>query len=101
MPHPCRGIGDADHFCQKRYYDLNVRNHAQFVEKLHSTHSNPIKQGSCERPENWPWSGFLDHATGCEGQVEIESEWTARKREPTAGRLCPRIALPHSSQNQA
>jgi len=34
------------------------------------------------------------HATGCEGQVEIESEWTARKRERAAGRLCPAICNP-------
>ena len=29
--------------------------------------------------------------TGCEGRVEIESEWTARKRERAAGRLCPAV----------
>ena len=37
----------------------------------------------------------------CIGSVEIESEWTARKRERAAGRLCPAVELPHSSQNQA
>ncbi len=96
-----RLIGDADHFWQKRYYDFNVRNHAQFVEKLHYIHWNPVKKGLCERPEDWPWSSFLHHATGGEGRVEIESEWTARQRERAAGRLCPAIELPHSSQNQA
>jgi hypothetical protein len=30
-----RLIGDADHFWQKRCYDFNVRNHAQFFEKVH------------------------------------------------------------------
>ena len=45
-----RLIGDADHFWQKRYYDFNVRNHAQFVEKLHYIHWNPVKKGLCERP---------------------------------------------------
>jgi REP-associated tyrosine transposase len=40
-----RLIGDADHFWQKRYYDFNVRNHAQFVEKLHYIHWNRVKQG--------------------------------------------------------
>ena len=53
-----RLIGDADHFWQKRYYDFNVRNHAQFVEKLHYTHWNPVKRGLCERPEDWPWTAF-------------------------------------------
>jgi REP element-mobilizing transposase RayT len=67
-----RLIGDADHFWQKRYYDFNARNHAQFLEKLHYIHWNPVKQGLCERPEDWPCSSFLHHATGCEGRVEIE-----------------------------
>src|SRR6266478_9071543 len=44
---------------------------------------------------------FHHHAIGCEGRVEIESEWTARKRERAAGRLCPAVELPHSSQNRA
>ena len=96
-----RLIGDADHFWQKRYYDFNVRNHAQFIEKLHYIHWNPVKKGLCEFPEDWPWSSFLYHATGVEGRVEIESEWTARQRERATGRLCPAVELPHSSQNQA
>ena len=96
-----RLIGDAEHFWQKRYYDFNVRDHAQFVEKLHYIHCNPVKAGLCEHPEDWPWSSFLHHATGGEGRVEIESEWTARKRERAAGTLCPSVELPHSSQNRA
>ena len=91
----------AEHFWQKRYYDLNIRNHAQFIEKLRYIHRNPVKAGLCERPEDWDWSSFRHYATGCEGRVEIESEWTARKRERAAGKLCPTIELPHSSQTQA
>jgi putative transposase len=96
-----RLIGDADHFWQKRYYDFNIRNHPQFVEKLSYIHRNPVKRGLCERSEDWEWSSFRHYATGCEGRVEIESEWTARKRERAAGRLCPAVELPHSSQNRA
>jgi putative transposase len=96
-----RLIGDGDHFWQKRYYDFNIRNYPQFVEKLRYIHRNPVKLGLCERPEDWEWSSFRHYATGCEGRVEIESEWTARKRERAAGRLCPAVELPHSSQNRA
>ena len=96
-----RLIGDADHFWQKRYYDFNIRTHAQFVEKLRYIHRNPVKAGLCERPEGWAWSSFCHYATGCEGRMEIESEWTARTRERAAGTLCPARALPHSSQNRA
>ena len=60
-----------------------------------------MKRGLCERPEDWRWSSFLHHATGAEGRVEIESEWTARKREREAGTLRAAVGLPHSSQNTA
>ena len=85
----------------KRYYDFNIRNYSQFVEKLRYIHRNPVKAGLCERPEDWEWSSFRHYATGCEGRVEIESEWMARKRERAAGRLCPVIELLHSSQKPA
>jgi putative transposase len=82
------------HFWQKRYYDFNIRNHEQFVEKLRYIHRNPVKKGLCARPEDWQWSSFRHYATGCESQVEIESEWTARRRERAAGRLLPTIYNP-------
>jgi putative transposase len=96
-----RLIGGAEHFCQKRYYDFNIRNREQFVEKLRHIHHNPVQRGLCARAEEWEWSSFLQYATGCEGRVEIECEWAARKRERAAGRLCPAVELPHSSQKRA
>ena len=59
-----RLIADAEHFWQKRYYDFNVRNYRQFVEKLRYIHRNPVKRGLCERPEDWQWSSFRHYATG-------------------------------------
>jgi hypothetical protein len=96
-----RLIGELEHFWQKRYYDFNIRNHEQFVEKLGYIHRNPVKRGLCESAEEWEWSSFLQYATGCEGRVEIECEWAARKGERAAGRLCPAVELPHSSQKRA
>jgi len=96
-----RFIGDAEHFWQKRYYDFNVRNPRQFVEKLRYIHRNPVARGLCDRPEQWPWSSFHHYATGVEGAVEIESEWTANQRERAAGRMCPLVDVPHSSQQKA
>lgn len=93
--------GENQHFWQKRYYDFNVRNSRQFVEKLRYIHRNPVRRGLCERAEDWPWSSFRHYAAGCEGVVEIESEWTARKRERLAGTLRPSLSLPHSSENRA
>jgi putative transposase len=103
-----RLIGCQLHFWQKRYYDFNVRNYRQFAEKLRYIHNNPVKRGLCARPEDWLESSFLPWATGCEGRVEIECEWTARRRERAAGKLCPSVELPlftselpHSSQKRA
>jgi putative transposase len=95
-----RMIGEAEHFWQKRYYDFNVRNHSQFVEKVWYIHRNPVKRELCETPEDWEWSSFRHYATGGEGRVEIESEWTARARERAAGRLRPAVVLSHSSQHR-
>ena len=89
-----RWIGRAEHFWQKRYYDHNVRDYEEFNEKLRYIHRNPVKRGLCERPEDWEWNSFRHHATGREGRVEIESEWTARKRERAAGRLRAAVEMP-------
>ena len=53
-----RLIGEAEHFWQKRYYDFNVGNEPQFVEKLRYIHRNPVKRGLCARAEDWEWSSF-------------------------------------------
>jgi len=53
-----RLLGNAEHFWQKRYYDFNIRNYPQFVEKLRYIHRNPVKRGLCELPEDWEWSSF-------------------------------------------
>ncbi len=54
----------------------------------------PSVPDACERPEDWEWSSFRQYAIGCEGQVEIECEWTARKRERATGTLCPAVERP-------
>src|SRR5260370_27377558 len=66
----------------------------QFVEKLSYIHRNPVKQGLCERPEDGDWSSFRHYAAGAEGRVEIESGWTARKRERAGGRNFSRVEKP-------
>ena len=69
------------HFWQTRYYDFNVSSGKKFDEKLHYIHRNPVVRGLVEKPEDWQWSSFLHYADGLAGPVEIESEWTARRRE--------------------
>jgi len=76
---------------QTRYYDFNVRTEKKRVEKLRYIHRNPVRRGLVEKPEDWPWSSFRHYATGIEGAVEIESEWTARRRERMGLPLIVRI----------
>jgi putative transposase len=74
-------IRGRQHFWQARYYDFNVWTKRKRVDKLRYMHRNPVKRGLVEKPEDWSWSSFRHYLTGAEGVVEIESEWTGRKRE--------------------
>jgi putative transposase len=71
----------AEPFWQVRYYDFNVWSERKFVEKLRYIHRNPVTRGLVARPEDWPWSSYRHYANGEEGPVQIESQWTARRRE--------------------
>jgi putative transposase len=71
----------TDPFWQARYYDFNVWGERKFVEKLRYIHRNPVTRGLVTRPENWVWSSFRHYVNSEVGRVEIESEWTARRRE--------------------
>jgi putative transposase len=70
-------------FWQPRYNDFNVRRERKRLEKLRYLHRNPVKRGLVAAPEDWAWSSFRHYLTGKEGVVEIESRWTAQKREAT------------------
>jgi putative transposase len=72
---------DLPRFWQVRYYDFPVWTDRKRVEKLRYIHRNPVHRGLVARPEDWKWSSFVHYATGTAGIVEIESQWTARRRE--------------------
>src|SRR5258708_24999790 len=69
------------------------------VEKLRHIHPQPGKAriggaSVVERLQDWLWSSFHHYLTGEEGVVEIESHWTATRREnqgiyPTVRRRDP------------
>jgi putative transposase len=77
-------------FWQARYYDFNVHSERKRIEKLQYMHRNPVARGLVGAPENWAWSSFHHWATGIEGTVEIESHWTARRREQS-GEVAPEL----------
>ncbi|HUY81635.1 MAG TPA: hypothetical protein VMU92_07920 [Acidobacteriaceae bacterium] len=68
-------------FWQARYYDFNVYTMRKRIEKLRYMHRNPVKRGLMAQPEQWSWSSFRHYATGEAGIVEIESPWTATRRD--------------------
>jgi putative transposase len=68
-------------FWQPRYYDFNVFSEKKQKEKLKYIHRNPVSRGLATQPCDWPWSSFNHWSTGAIGTVEIESQWTAARRE--------------------
>jgi len=68
-------------FWQARYYDFNVFTPDKRVEKLRFMHRNPVKRGLVSDPADWAWSSFRHYATGQQRTVEVESDWTAAKRD--------------------
>jgi putative transposase len=68
-------------YWQARYYDFNVHSAEKTTEKLRYIHCNPVARGLVEKPEDWAWSSFRHYATGETGSVEIDSFWTAWRRE--------------------
>jgi putative transposase len=72
---------DQKQFWQRRYYDFNISTNEKHIEKLRYIHRNPVVRGLVTRPEDYRWSSFNHYAVGEIGPVEIESEWTARRRE--------------------
>jgi putative transposase len=76
-----RRMGCESPLWQSRYFDENVHLARQRVTVMKYIHRNPVKRNLCAKPEDWDWSSFRHYATGVQGVVEIESEWTARRRE--------------------
>ncbi len=69
-------------FWQRRYYDFNILSSSEkLTEKIRYIHRNPVIRGLVCKPEQYRWSSFNHYATGELGPIEIESEWTARRRE--------------------
>ena len=81
---------EQEQFWQRRYHDFNVFTEGKRIEKLRYMHRNPVNRGLVKRPEHWPWSSFRHYATGEPGRVEVESPWTARRREHPLIAIQPR-----------
>ncbi len=80
-------------FWVERYYDFNVFSEKKRVEKLRYMHRNPVVRGLVSKPAEWPWSSFRHYSTGVKGVVEIESHWTAGRRE-REGVVAPELRFP-------
>jgi putative transposase len=47
---------ESGSFWQKRYYDRNVADEAEFKEKLGYIHRNPVERGLVKDAGDWKWS---------------------------------------------
>ncbi len=74
--------GQSEKFWQERYFDRNVHGEAARSEVIRYIHRNPVKRGLVPSPGDYRWSSFNHYATGVQGEVEIESEWSARLHGP-------------------
>jgi len=83
----------ADAFWLARYYDFNIWSESKVVEKLRYMHRNPVIRELVKLPADWEWSSFRHYLSGIEGVIEIESQWTARRRE-RLGEVTPHDANP-------
>jgi putative transposase len=77
-------------FWLPRYYDFNVFSEEKRIEKLKYMHRNPVNRGLVQSPSDWTWSSFRHYMTGEIGVVEIESTWTAGRREGLMLPVCGR-----------
>ncbi len=68
-------------FWQARYYDRNIWSEQEMKEKLRYIHLNPVRRGLVAKAEDWAWSSARHYLTSEERVVEVESQWTARRRE--------------------
>jgi hypothetical protein len=51
------------------------------TEILEYVHRNPVARGMVAKSGDWKWSNFRHYAAGCAGTMEIESFWTASRRD--------------------
>jgi len=63
--------------------------------------SQPVRRGLVARADEWRWSSFRHYALGEVGVVEIESQWTARKRSGLGFFPTVKLREPQKSPAQA
>ncbi|MCP4582035.1 MAG: hypothetical protein GY839_10480 [candidate division Zixibacteria bacterium] len=55
-----KNLIDSGKFWQDRFDDLWLKTEKQFEIKLNYIHYNPIKAVLVDKPEDWPYSSYLD-----------------------------------------
>ncbi|MFY9912975.1 MAG: transposase [Candidatus Sulfotelmatobacter sp.] len=69
--------GPERSFWQARFYDFNVWSEKKRFEKLRYMHSNPVKRGLVDSPEQWRWSSDRYYDFGEAGPVRVNVGWGA------------------------
>jgi len=53
------GLGHADFAWQRSYWDRHAREEEDVPAMVEYVLDNPVREGLCERWEDWPWSALL------------------------------------------
>ncbi|OHB55619.1 MAG: hypothetical protein A2Y07_09690 [Planctomycetes bacterium GWF2_50_10] len=49
---------------QRRFWEHHIRGEVDLARHIDYIHTNPIKHGLVEKPEDWPWSTYKKHCDG-------------------------------------
>jgi len=60
-----------------RFDDLVIISERALRVKIEHIHSNPVRAGLVEAPEDWEFSSARDHAFGNRGFIEVRTDWSA------------------------
>jgi REP element-mobilizing transposase RayT len=60
---------------QDSYWDVNIYSERFVRQKLDYLHSNPVRAGLVEKPEDYVYSSYRNYVYGEEWLIEIDREW--------------------------
>ena len=52
-------LGRSGQFWQRGYYEHQIRDEYSLAKHMEYILGNPVRMGYVQRPEDWPFSGFL------------------------------------------
>ncbi len=70
-----RRFGSSGHLWGRRYDSRPIRGGAELLEAIERIDDNAVRAGLAERPEQWAWSGLVQHRLGEGGAIGEPPPW--------------------------